>query len=156
MVGVLVSFCVDAVVDPPGIHIAFNSSPGLSRRDFMEVLRRDETGHPRMARWIEAQHLFSFGMAALRSPHGVRLLRALAQYQVALRYWNAGSRVLALAHLYITCEVLTKAVQRFHQGRLGLTEKEHAQLLGVDTKLRIGRGSPRRLPDGSTSSRATN
>jgi hypothetical protein len=57
----------------------------------------------------------------------------MAQYQVALRYWNTGSQVLALAHLYIACEVLTKAVQRVHQTRLGITEKEHAQLLGVDT-----------------------
>jgi hypothetical protein len=28
--------------------------------------------------------------------------------------------------------VLTKAVQRMHQARLGVTEEEHAQLLGVD------------------------
>ncbi len=48
------------------------------------------------------------------SPEAPRLFRALAQYQAALRYWNTGLRVLVLAHLYITCEVLTKAVQRFH------------------------------------------
>ena len=67
------------------------------------------------------------------SPEAPRLFRALAQYQAALRYWNTGSRVLVLAHLYIACEVLTKAVQRFHQARLGMTEEEHAQLLGADT-----------------------
>ena len=41
--------------------------------------------------------------------------------------------MLVLAHLYIACEALTKAVQRLHQARLGLTEEQHAQLLGVDT-----------------------
>ncbi len=61
------------------------------------------------------------------------MFRALAQYQAALRYWNTGSRVLVLAHLYIACEVLTRAVQRLHQARLGLTDKQHAQFLGVDT-----------------------
>ena len=41
--------------------------------------------------------------------------------------------MLVLTHLYIACEVLTKAVQRVHQARLGLTEEQHARLLGVDT-----------------------
>ena len=41
--------------------------------------------------------------------------------------------MLVLAHLYIACEALTKAVQRLHQARLGLTAEQHAQLLGVDT-----------------------
>jgi hypothetical protein len=40
--------------------------------------------------------------------------------------------VLVLAHLYIACEVLTKAIQRVHQARLGLSELQHARLLGVD------------------------
>ena len=40
--------------------------------------------------------------------------------------------MLALAHLYIACEALTKAVQRMHQARLGLTEEQHARLLGMD------------------------
>ncbi len=102
----------------------------------MEVFRHDETGHPRLGRWVEAPDLFNFGAAAFRSTHSARLLRALAQYQVALRYWNTGSQVLALAHLYIACEVLTKAIQQFHQDRLGLTEEAHARLLGVDTTKR--------------------
>jgi hypothetical protein len=129
---IIISFCVNAVVEPPAVHVVFNSAEGLSRREFMEVFVPAESGHPRMGRWIDADSLFAFGQAAFASPEAPRFFRALAQYQAALRYWNTGSRVLVLAHLYIACEVLTKAVQRVHQVRLGLTEEQHAQLLGVD------------------------
>ena len=128
----ILSFCVNAVVEPPALHIVFNSTKGLCRREFMEVFLPDEQGQPRIARWIDVDSFFAFGQAAYASPEVRRLFRALAQYQVALRYWNTGSQLLALAHLYITCEVLTKAVLRVHQTRLGVTEEEQAQLLGVD------------------------
>jgi hypothetical protein len=129
---IVVSFCANAVVEPPALHVAFNSTQGLARREFTEVFLPDEAGHPRPGRWIDVEALLAFGQAAYASPEAPRLFRALAQYQAALRYWNTGSRVLVLAHLYIACEVLTKAVQRTHQARLGVTEEEHAQLLGVD------------------------
>jgi hypothetical protein len=131
-IAMLVSFCVNAVVEPPALHATFNSTAGLSRREFMEVFVPDESGLPRMGRWIDVDSLFAFGQAALATAEAPRVIRALAQYQAALRYWNIGSRVLVLAHLYIACEVLTKAVQRVHQARLGLSEREHARLLGVD------------------------
>lgn len=130
--GIIVSFCVNATVEPPALHVAFNSTQGLARREFTEVFLPDEAGHPRPGRWIDVENLLAFGQAAYASPEAPRLFRALAQYQAALRYWNTGSRMLVLAHLYIACEVLTKAVQRLHQARLGMTAEEHAQLLGVD------------------------
>lgn len=131
-IAMIISFCVNAVVEPPALHVAFNSTAGISRREFMEVFLPDESGLPRLGRWIDTDTLFAFGQATFASPEAPRIFRALAQYQAALRYWNTGSRVLVLAHLYIACEVLTKAVQRVHQARLGLTEIEHARLLGVD------------------------
>jgi hypothetical protein len=130
---VIISFCVNAAVEPPALHMAFNSTGGLSRREFTKAFLPDEAGHPRPGRWIDVKGLLAFGQAAYSSSEAPRLFRALAQYQAALRYWNTGSRVLVLAHLYIACEVLTRAVQRLHQARLGLTDKQHAQLLGVDT-----------------------
>jgi hypothetical protein len=128
----IISFCVNAAVEPPALHVAFNSTEGLSRREFMEAFLPGEAGHPRPGRWIDVEGLLAFGQAAFASSEAPRLFRALAQYQAALRYWNTGSRLLVLAHLYIACEVLTNAVQRLHQARLGLTPEQHAQLLGVD------------------------
>ncbi|MGD0343622.1 MAG: hypothetical protein ABSB55_01485 [Acidimicrobiales bacterium] len=129
---IILSFCVNALVEPPALHVVFNSTEGLARREFMEVFLPDERGQPHIGRWIDVDSLMAFGHAACASPEARRLFRALAQYQVALRFWNTGSQLLALAHLYITCEVLTKAVLRTHQVRLGISEKEHAELLGVD------------------------
>lgn len=131
-IAMIISFCVNAAVEPPALHLAFNSATGLTRREFMEVFLPDESGLPRIGRWIDTDNFFAFGQAAFASPEAPRLFRALAQYQAALRYWNTGSRVLVLAHLYIACEVLTKAVQRVERTRLGITEIEHARLLGVD------------------------
>jgi len=131
-IAMIISFCVNAVVEPPALHIVLNSTAGLTRREFMEIFVPDERGLPRVGRWIDVESFFAFGQAAFATPQAPRLFRALAQYQAALRYWNTGSRVLVLAHLYIACEVLTKAVQRIHQARLGLSDREHARLLGVD------------------------
>ena len=132
-IAAIISFCVNAAVEPPELHVAFNSTAGLSRREFIEAFLPDQSGQPGFGRWIDTDSLFAFGPAVYASPEARRLFRALAQYQVALRYWTTGSRVLVLAHLYIACEALTKAVQRMHQARLGLTEEQHAQVLGVDT-----------------------
>ena len=132
-IAAIISFCVNAAVEPPELHVAFNSTAGLSRREFIEAFVPDQSGQPGFGRWIDTDSLFAFGPAVYASPEARRLFRALAQYQVALRYWTTGSRVLVLAHLYIAGEALTKAVQRMHQARLGLTEEQHAQLLGVDT-----------------------
>lgn len=132
-VAMVISFCVNAAVEPPELHVAFNSAQGLSRREFMEAFTPDETGQPGFGRWVDTDSLFAFGQALYASSEAPRLFRALAQYQAALRYWNTGSRVLVLSHLYIACESLTKAVQRIQQVRLGLTEPEHARRLGVNT-----------------------
>jgi hypothetical protein len=131
-VALIVSFCANAAVEPPALHVVFNSTAGLARREFLEVFVPDEVGLPRPGRWLDANNFFAFGQAAFASPEAPRLFRALAQYQAALRYWNTGARTLVLVHLYIACEVLTKSVLRVNQTRLGVTEKEHAQLLGVD------------------------
>lgn len=132
-VAAVISFCVNASVEPPALHLAFNADSGLSRREFMEAFRPDESGHPRPGRWIDANNLYAFGLAVYASAEAPRIFRALAQYQTALRFWNTGSRVLVLAHLYIACEALTKATLRFHEARLRITPQHHAQLLGVDT-----------------------
>lgn len=131
-IAAIISFCVNAAVEPPDLHVAFNSTAQLTRREFIEAFLPDQSGQPGFGRWIDTDSLFAFGSAAYASPEARRLFRALAQYQVALRYWATGSRVLVLAHLYIACEAMTKAVLRMHQARLGLTEQQHAQLLGVD------------------------
>ena len=96
VLAMIISFCVNAVVEPPALHVVFNSTAGLSRREFMEVFVPDETGLPRIGRWIDMESAFAFGQAAFASPEAPRLFRALAQYQAALKYWNTGSRVLVL------------------------------------------------------------
>ena len=47
-IAMIISFCVNAVVEPPALHVAFNSTVGLSRREFMEAFVPDESGLPRI------------------------------------------------------------------------------------------------------------
>jgi len=68
VVAMIISFCVNAVVEPPALHVVFNSTAGLSRREFMERFVPDESGLPRIGRWIDVESLFAFGQAAFASP----------------------------------------------------------------------------------------
>jgi len=76
VLAMIISFCVNAVVEPPALHVVFNSTAGLSRREFMEVFVPDETGLPRIGRWIDVESAFAFGQAAFASPEAPRLFRA--------------------------------------------------------------------------------
>ena len=66
VIAAIISFCVNAVVEPPELHVAFNSTAGLSRREFIEVFLSDQTGHPGFGRWIDVDSLFAFGPGRLR------------------------------------------------------------------------------------------
>ena len=125
--------CVNAAVEPPKLHVAFNSTAGLSRREFIEAFVPTKGGQPGFRQVDRYGQPVCLRPGRLRQPGGAAPVPRAGAVPVALRYWTTGSRVLVLAHLYIAGEALTKATQRMHQARLGLTEEQHAQLLGVDT-----------------------
>jgi hypothetical protein len=79
VLAMIISFCVNAVVEPPALHVVFNSTAGLSRREFMEVFAPDESGLPRIGRRIDVESIFAFGQAASASPRGATLPGALGQ-----------------------------------------------------------------------------
>ena len=107
VLAMIISFCVNAVVEPPALHVVFNSTAGLSRREFMEVFVPDETGLPRIGRggstWRAHSRSARQRLRVLRRRGSFALLPST---RPPCRYWNTGSRVLVLAHLYIACEVL--------------------------------------------------
>jgi hypothetical protein len=66
------------------------------------------------------------------SDENVRISRALQQYDLALRYWYFGGEWLALSHLYMAVEALTKAAIRRECKDRGLDEPELARRHGMD------------------------
>jgi hypothetical protein len=100
-VAMTISFCVNAVVDPPALHVVFNSTAGLSRREFMEVFVPNENGLPRMGRWIDVDSLFAFAQAAFAAPEAPRPLPgacAVSGCTAVLEHRIASARAGAPVH----------------------------------------------------------
>jgi hypothetical protein len=128
----LLAFTANTPTETPEVHLAYDATRGVTEREFVEVFVADERGHPRegrIARTSEMVAVFS-GLQnwVAQAP---RLNRALQQYALALRYWYFGGEWLALAHLYMAAETLTKAVLA-HACADNETEAL-AMWLGIDT-----------------------
>jgi hypothetical protein len=61
-----------------------------------------------------------------------RIYRALQQYELALRHWYFGGEWLALSHLYMAVETLTKAVIRRECANRGIDEPTLARQNNID------------------------
>jgi hypothetical protein len=129
----LLAFTANVTVGRPRPYLAFDISPGIERRAFRQYYMAPEFGIPNPGRWVDIEQFGTVTASVAVSPHTERASRAVVQYAEALRNWNQYSLVMVLAHLYIACEALTPSIELLHRDRLGLNEKEHAELLGVDT-----------------------
>ena len=128
----LIAFAANVRTGTPEVHIAFDSTAGRQEREFLEVFLPDEQGLPREGRLVVTAELTALFGALTSSDEVKRLSRALYQYERSLRYWYYGGEWLALAHLYMAVEALTKSVIRDRCGRDGIDEAELARRNGVD------------------------
>jgi len=116
------------------VHLAYDCTPDHGTREFVEVFLPDERGPFAEGRVIR-QHLMTPAcMALLTIPRdSARIGLALRQYELALREWYLGGEWLALSHLYIAVETLTRAVIHKVTVDRGISEEELAKSLGVIT-----------------------
>ncbi|WP_301124119.1 hypothetical protein [Mycolicibacterium fortuitum] len=129
---VIATFCANVTGQVPEVHLAYRREPKDGQREFIEVFLPDETTSPREGRSIETTEYVRLVEALWSSPEQRRIIRALNQYEVALRYWYLGGEWLSLTHLYMAVEALTKTAIRHECGRLGITEEELARHNGID------------------------
>jgi hypothetical protein len=128
----LIAFTANTQVGTPEAHIAFDATNGERDRDFLEVFLPDERGHPSEGRLVQIAELTAV-FAGLDSVEDAgRVARALDQYGLALRYWYFGGEWLALTHLYMAVETLTKAVVRHRCKVDEVAEEALAETLGID------------------------
>jgi hypothetical protein len=130
----MIAFVANVRVGSVEAHLAFDSDPGKTEREFVEVFLPDErglVGDGRMIRLdlLEAACPAGWSLQAERP----RVMRALRQYELALREWYLGGEWLALSHLWIAVENLTEAVLRQTKLDLGKSDEELAEMLGVVT-----------------------
>jgi hypothetical protein len=129
----LVAFTANTQVGVPEPHIAYDASDGSPRREFLEVFVPDERGHPSEGRLIKADELSAVFRGVDLAADGRRISRAIHQYGLALRHWYFGGEWLALAHLYMAVETLTKAAIRRRCRDDRVDDEALAKHLGVDT-----------------------
>jgi hypothetical protein len=132
LLATILAFCTNATVGIPEVHIAYDASPGRPEREFMEVFLPDERGLPRGGRLARTDEFSEVFKRLDESMERERISRALQQYDLALRYWYFGGEWLALSHLYMAVEALTKAAIRRECRDLGIDEPELARRYGID------------------------
>lgn len=130
----MIAFVTNVRVGPIEAHLAFDSDPDRTERQFLEVFLPDERGGFSQGRIIR-RHLLEVACPASASimVDGSRIGRALRQYELALREWYVGGEWLALSHLWIAVENLTEAVLRRTKLELSKSDEELAQMLDVVT-----------------------
>jgi hypothetical protein len=130
----MIAFVANVRVGPVETHLAFDSDPRKTEREFLEVFLPDERG------LVSDGGLIRLHLLEAASPAGLslqverpRVTRALRQYELALREWYLGGEWLALGHLWIAVENLTEAVLRQTKVELSKSDKDLAEMLDVVT-----------------------
>jgi len=133
-VATMAAFVANVRVGPLDVHLAYDCSPTKSERPFMEAFVPDERGGVSSGRRIRP-HLMTPASTAFigLTVDSARVDRALRQYELALREWYLGGEWLALSHLWIASENLTKAVIRKVCADQGVSEEDLAHAYDVVT-----------------------
>jgi len=129
----LISFAINAFIDVPQPHLAYEASPGRSSRRFWQTDVQLGIHTLTPSQIVRSDLLIPLLQAVFTSDEQQRLGVAISHYHAALRDWTTAGQPLALMHLYPALEALGGAVERAERARLGLADKEaHALHLGVE------------------------
>jgi hypothetical protein len=132
----LIALSANAWIGDVEIRLAYDNSPGRSEREFFQAFGAEgESGATRFGRPIDCDATFALIVALANHAEQARLRRAAEQYRLALSNWLAGHEVLAIAHLWIAVEALTKvAIRRALRDTGAGTTTELAEAWGVPLK----------------------
>lgn len=100
-------------------NLAFDACEAHEDHPYFQNVIKPESGPPRPARNVDVTAMQSLLRDLFAHSDKDRLLRAIGQYEAALRHWRPGGEVMALAHLYVTMEVLTPLIRRKEEQKVG-------------------------------------
>jgi len=129
-----VSFSTNAAIGDLEPELVYNNTPGLKARDFLQIMVPDEPPIIHVGRNVNLEATLGLIKAIEAHSDKDRISRAMSQYSLALRHWRWGHETLAVAHLYIGMETLTKAVVRSQLNASGINEEQFAFCLGIDPR----------------------
>ncbi|MBE2316677.1 hypothetical protein DVA67_011880 [Solirubrobacter sp. CPCC 204708] len=112
--------------------IAFEATPALAERSFFQnFVAEPQKTMPSPRRILDAATTVQLLQAVHGHPGRERLLRAIAQYALALSHWMPGRETLAMAHLFIGMEALTTLARDRELKRRDISAEELADQWGV-------------------------
>ena len=103
------SLSANAAIGEPDVEISYDYTKGLSEREYFQSYVIPETKEIHNARHINIDATISLLESITTHPDSERLKRAASQYRLSLNHWRLGRDSLALAHLWMALEALTKA-----------------------------------------------
>jgi hypothetical protein len=131
----VIATSTNAAVTEPEVELAFESTVGSKEREYFQSYLPTESSLLHPAREVDLQATLALLNALKRHPEFDRLLRAINQYNLALQNWKLGHATMALAHLWMACEALTKVALRTECTARGLSDpNDLAAALKVDIK----------------------
>ena len=128
----IISFSTNAAVGDLEPELVFNNTCGLKTRDFLQSFLPGKRPIVHVVRKVNSEATICLISAIETSSEKDRIVRAISQYSLALRHWRWGHETLAIAHLYIGMETLTKAVIRSRLAASHINQEQFALGLGID------------------------
>jgi hypothetical protein len=130
-----ISLAGNVAIEHPAIELAFETDPSAKEREFFQAFVRPEASDVGEGRLANREAIAAVYNRLNGSAEKERLQRAANQYRLALDHWRAGAEALALAHLWIAIEALTKVQLRsVHRERGTSTDEKLATTMGVPLK----------------------
>lgn len=136
-------------------EIGYEVTPGVSERDFFQQFIREERLLILDRRRIPTDLAVRVLRALVSHAEADRIRRALGQYYQALRNWEPGQEVLALAHLWMGAEALTPAVLRRFLTTKSIDRVELAKSWQVEERHLDAETRKRLIMQGDTDAYAT-
>ena len=131
----LVSLCSNGYAGDVRYHLAYDNTSGKTERDFFEQFVENERGAPTPSRLVKPNLVTKVVEGLSHHQEYERLIRAIAQYVVALKYWSKGDEIFSVAHLFMGMEALIPVIKRNEIGKLNLNnDQDLAKHLNVEKK----------------------
>ncbi len=128
----VIAFSANAAVGDLEPEVAFESTPSISKRIFVQSMLPNERAIVHARREVDVDMTRALVEAIENHSEKERIARAIGQYCLALRHWRWGHETLATSHLFMGIEALAKAVARYRQATSGLSDEDFARQLGID------------------------
>ena len=89
----MIALTTNAAIDRPVLFIAYDATPGIDRRRFLQYSQEGDSGSAKSGRFINQELLSEILHSPERSSHITRVSRAAQQYEYALANWTDATHV---------------------------------------------------------------